>query len=103
MGIKLFSSGRSDCGVVYPTDPNPSVFKIVSIQEFSEYTLVVVDYPNCTNFEGRKVLVMDMSANDIMSMEKLDPHFIEGNNIIARFVPTKKGIRLAKKICKGCK
>ncbi len=81
-----------------PTDPNPNIFKFLQIIQGSRYLYVEVLYPNCTNFEGRKILVMDCTVTDVAYMKVLDPHFLEGNKIIARFRPNEEGKSLAKKL-----
>jgi hypothetical protein len=53
------------------------------------YTVLKVSYPNCTNYEGKKILVFvgDVTVK-IMNSTTLDPHFETGSDLVARFVPT---------------
>ena len=97
MGINFFgSSTRCDIGIPAPTDPDPKNFKIVEIYEGSKYLMATVEYPNCTNFEGTKIILMkDTTKKELEKMNKIDPHFLTSNNIIARFRPTFEGISLA--------
>lgn len=64
-----------------------------------------VEYPDCTNFEGRKILVFqDVSISMLLDQGAIDPHFSEANNFhhpIARFIPTPEGWEMAKKFCRA--
>jgi hypothetical protein len=81
------STARRDAG-----NPNPYVFKLRSSKQIGQYFLAEVIYPGCTNFEGSKILVMNI---DPEKMLKLDPHFTEGGYIVARFAPTDQGRTMA--------
>lgn len=81
---------------IKPYEPKPDVFKVQGLAQGEKYLVVEVTYPNCINFEGRKILVMkNTTMIDILHAKELDPHFYEDNNIIARFRPDKEGRRLA--------
>jgi hypothetical protein len=76
--------------------PNPKNFKIKFQKSYSNGTVAIVDYPDCSNYEGRKILVF--SGNTPISKDfPLDPHFQEGPNRspIARFEPSVRGSHLA--------
>lgn len=92
MGLfKLFSGESND---IQPGNPNPSNFTI-SLLEYdpgTDRTLVFVNYPGCTNFEGEKILLIKGKVGDFVS---LDPHFLPDNKILARFRPDRGGIKLA--------
>lgn len=76
-----------------PRDPNPFMFNIIRVQDVSGTVWVSeIEYPNCTNYEGRKILVTSFNPNSRFS---LDPHFMEGGGLIARFMPTEYGWQLA--------
>jgi hypothetical protein len=60
--------------------------------------VVEVRYPDCSNFEGLKVLVYDGVETAAMEIAsgKCDPHFAEsGVSPIARFRPTAEGWDMA--------
>ena len=38
-------------------NPNPKNFKIIRQEYLSPFTLLWVNYPNCVNYEGNKILV----------------------------------------------
>ena len=110
MGINLFGSSCS-CGNKYRflddttynnnkfPNPDPSNFKITYIKEIDDYTIVEVEYPDCTNYEGKKILVYKAKKKDILKEKKLDPHFCDGEHLfpIARFIPTVEGMDMAHK------
>lgn len=115
MGLhKKHSSCCGDCGVgvlnmvtgeaSYPEKlPNsdPNNFKVIDYKQFNNYLYVEVQYPDCTNFEGRKILVYrNMTVLQFMNLKTLDPHFQDGDGSpIARFAPTQHGRLLAMKLC----
>lgn len=107
MGMNMFSSSsdsRYTSGTSYPTDPNPSLFEIESIREFKVLTLVTAKYKNCTNFEGTKIIVMrGLTKEQILSLTKLDPHFLDDNYVVARFRPDALGRQLAWELCLATK
>jgi hypothetical protein len=75
-------------------NPNPKKFVIKS-ETFSErHTVVYVNYPDATNYEGDKVLVLTGTAS-VKGVKELDPHFSKGSRIIARFKPDAEGLGLA--------
>jgi hypothetical protein len=76
-------------------NPNPYVFKIVNHFEHNGFLLVLINYPNCTNYEGNKVLLFkNMTYRRLMKQKVIDPHFSatdKFNSPIARFEPTALG------------
>ena len=77
-----------------PINPNPNVYRVISSQRFGYLYVVEINYPNCTNFEGNKILVMQANPEHLKS---IDPHFTEGGPVLARFEPSKWGRSMAKK------
>lgn len=108
MGFKWFSSSKLDdiCNNKpnYNVDvnPNPSWYQIVRYEQINDYLLVKIKYPNCTNFEGDKILVfkgIDITA--LRKQRQIDPYFSDKgiyHHPIARFVPTDEGWRMARKL-----
>ena len=92
MGIKKISSCTSDCCDL--PNPNPKRFVIEDIYTYTRCHVLVVKYPDCTNFEGKKILLV---KGEFRLKDELDPHFCEDNNIIARFRPTDMGLKLAQR------
>jgi hypothetical protein len=74
--------------------PDPGNFQIQRITSHfgHPYCVVIVHYPNCTNCDGRKILVFNKEPEEVESMKWMDPHFSESDNSpIARFAPTLQG------------
>ena len=108
MGLSLFS--RSSCSTsscrespsTRSPNPNPRNFVIQKTEVHGPYVIVEVLYPNCTTFEGKKILVFrGVSRFEIHQARELDPHFCDHVHIspVARFVPTEQGWRYARAFC----
>jgi hypothetical protein len=80
-------------------DPDPFRFSIDAIHSEGAYTLLRMTYHGCTNYEGRKILLLRKTASEVMALKSLDPHFLDDgkNGLIARFVPTNEGWEMGKK------
>jgi hypothetical protein len=100
MGIMpcRFSSSSFDEPKKYKEElpnPNPYNFKISQYREIGNYLIVFINYPDCTNYEGNKILVFkDARFIDLTMQEEIDPHFSENKtklSPIARFVPSNEG------------
>jgi hypothetical protein len=80
-------------------NPNPGNYEIVKSAEKGGYLIVLINYKDCTNYEGNKILVYkDVSFQSLLDQKKIDPHFSENTDYyspIARFVPTEEGWDLA--------
>ncbi len=73
-------------------------FDIVKYRQFGRILVVQIIYPDCTNYEGNKILIFnDCHINIIQCRKGIDPHFVENSNyeLLARFQPTEKGWRMA--------
>ena len=86
-----------DCIIKLP-NPDPINFKILNIYD-EGYIAILIKYPDCTNYEGNKILVFDntIKIKNIINLKKIDPHFCDGGHIppIARFEPTERGWSMA--------
>ena len=86
-------------------NPNPKNFKILRCRSEGKFTIALIEYLDCFNYEGKKILVFDnVSVKDIKELQEIDPHFCKSKrhkSPIARFVPTKKGWRYAISFCKN--
>ena len=85
-------SGGSD-GPVYPTDPNPAKFKIRGYKKIGDWLVVRINYLNCANYQGDKILVFkSMTEKELEIKRIIDPHFMESDGkLVARFRPTPSG------------
>lgn len=76
-------------------NPDPSNFRILRHQAFGNTLLVEVLYPDCTNFEGRKILVYrNATITELEAQGSVDPHFSVSTNYLspfARFEPSREG------------
>jgi hypothetical protein len=83
-------------------NPNPFVFVIEKIVQIGRFTIAQVHYPNCTNYEGRKILLWHgHTLQNIKKLKAIDPHFSEDSfTPIARFEPTIRGWKMAEKMAK---
>lgn len=80
-------------------EPDPKLFNVLALKEFSNCHILVVHYPNCTNYEGRKVLLIAGPYDPNLTF--LDPHFTDDSQLLARFRPTPAGLRLAELTAKA--
>lgn len=107
MGLRLFSRDSYDCSTtqIPNTNPNPDNWKILEHKQFDEYLVVEIRYPDCTNYEGVKILVYkDMDLKTLRKQKKIDPHFSENKDFkspIARFEPTEDGWFMACFFCEN--
>lgn len=115
MGIGLFRSSSSfdkkkkaiyQASLKVPSknvNPDPSNYKIIKHKQIGFLLMVMINYPDCTNYEGNKICVFkDISILDLQSQKLIDPHFTNNKNVyapIARFEPTDDGWYWADKFC----
>jgi hypothetical protein len=76
-------------------NPDPTNWIMNSKIQVGEYLIVEMSYPDCTNYEGRKIMVFKCTEEDLKAQEVVDPHFGEGSlhYPIARFEPSITGWR----------
>lgn len=104
MGIGRGSSS-SNTKTVYvdvpnPLNPNPLNYNVTDIEIVGGFTIICVTYPNCTNYEGKKIIVFRGDHTiPLIKTKKLDPHFAKDSAIVARFEPTPAGLAMAKMFC----
>lgn len=84
-----------------PGNPDPTNYKVVQAKEVGKHLVLKIKYPDCTNYEGEKILVFkDLQLIDLINQKVIDPHFFEDKKLkspIARFVPTDEGWKMAVK------
>lgn len=106
MGVRCF--GGSTCSsspyAVVDSNPDPQKFVIVNESYVNGFLVLHVRYPNCTNFEGNKLLVYRhigiTSSQSLLKKTggKLDPHFSSGLSPVARFIPNEEGLLLCERM-----
>jgi hypothetical protein len=75
-------------------DPNPTNFIIRKYSEQNGHIVILINYPNCKNYEGEKVIVFKNTTwEQIRNLKEIDPHFTDEKTIkpFARFEPTVDG------------
>jgi hypothetical protein len=92
---KSFEQRRQEFG-----NPDPRRYGVLSHTTVNGYLILELHYPNCTNYEGRKVLLFDRGVTMVRLKRQnaIDPHFsnsAEYNHPIARFEPTARGHAMA--------
>ncbi len=100
----LIHFSRSTMPVLGPTkaptikiagNPDPNNYKILQTKQIGRYIVVMLKYPDCKNYEGKKVMVFKSTLEKLKRQKLIDPHFEPDTNKyihpIARFKPTKLG------------
>ena len=89
-------------------NPDPKNHRFNRVIEVNGRVIAFVRYPNCTNYEGTKVLVYDMDLKSFWEEygregKVLDPHFCPNSRLklMARFIPTINGWELARSLCES--
>jgi hypothetical protein len=76
-------------------NPNPSNYEILRAEQTGRNLVVEVRYPDCTNYEGRKILVfLKTGLKQLQDQGSIDPHFSNNQYMkspFARFEPTERG------------
>ncbi len=107
MGIKLFSEDN------YPREnrpspplgnPDPDNYRIIDTLTIGNMLIAEIQYPDCKNYEGRKILVYEnMSSKQLRAQRLIDPHFSKNKDYkspVARFEPTDRGWKMAESFAK---
>ena len=109
MGIRLFSRSRYPeesykAEEIPPGNPDPAKYKIIDTLTVGHILIVEIVYPDCKNYEGKKILVYEnMTADQLRKQKYIDPHFSKNakyKSPIARFEPTDRGWRMAESFAK---
>lgn len=105
MGVgPRFSGSTFDSGQPAPApapNPDPGNYRLVQERRLGRYVVVEVQYPDATNYEGRKIMIFkarNFAAVVMRNNGLVDPHFSENPDYlspIARFEPTPTGWRNA--------
>lgn len=107
MGLFRRSSSSRLGYRVDPTQPDLSRWHILRHEYIGSkgYLVLEVLYPNCTNFEGRKIILYSagVTLEELIQQKELDPHFTHKSALspIARFIPTKAGWDMAIKMAEA--
>lgn len=75
--------------------PDPFKFTVTHSEAVNGNTIIIANYGGAT-FNGDKLMVL-RGVFDVHNLKSLDPHFLdEDYAVVARFVPTDEGLKLAK-------
>lgn len=93
----VYATKKEATPVQLPDDPDPNNWTVVRTHQVGSNLVAELKYPNCTNYEGRKILLYkDCDVMKLAKQTHLDPHFLPGQlSPIARFEPTPEGWELA--------
>jgi len=87
-----------------PGNPNPAKYRIIDTLTIGNILIVEIEYPDCKNYEGRKILVYEgISATQLREQKLIDPHFSKNKKYaspIVRFEPTERGWKMAESFAK---
>jgi len=105
MGIGPFKRWSEDTSTDLPVshhkapgNPDPLRWDLLEYESTGRLLLLKVRYPDCTNYEGVKILVLKGTTIERVKARKtLDPHFSPDEfSPLARFEPTDLGWKCAK-------
>lgn len=86
MGVSPFKSCSINDSVRTP-NPDPSRWKLLQVEQFDNAYIMYVQYEDCDNFEGRKIMVYEGLYRH-QPNSPLDPHFDDTKSSpVARFKP----------------
>lgn len=75
--------------------PNPKKFTILRDSVIGKWLIIKINYPDCKNYEGDKILVYwNCSVDDLIKQGAIDPHFSDNKEFhspFARFRPDEIG------------
>lgn len=75
-------------------NPDPARYEIIRSFQHGANLAIELRYPDCDNYEGRKILVYRKATIEQLLQQKwIDPHFSRGAYLspFARFEPTEDG------------
>lgn len=104
MGVFRISSNSGDYGngTRINSTPDPYQYNILRKEIVDGYPILMVFYPDVTNYEGKKILMYPKNFNLDLIKDKIDPHFFDdGDSPIARFEPTNYGWHMAITLAKN--
>ena len=80
-------------------NPDPTNWILNKSKKIGDYLIVDITYPDCTNYEGRKLMLYaGVTIRKLRNQRSIDPHFSSNKKFyspIARFEPTEFGWDMA--------
>lgn len=90
--IMLHNKGELVEKIMGGAKPDPFKFKIIRSEVSHNSTIILAEYEGCATYNGHKLMLLRGVHTD---RQTLDPHFLEGHPVVARFAPTKVGYTMA--------
>ena len=93
----FFEALKADEDDVKDVNPRPDNWKLIREEQYGNHLVIEVRYPNCTHYEGRKILLYrhtTLGQLIITNKGLIDPHFSDNESFLspfARFEPTEAG------------
>lgn len=85
-------------------NPDPLNWILNRSEEVGSFLIVDITYPDCVNYEGRKLMLYKWATvDDLIRQKTIDPHFSSNKKFhspIARFEPTEFGWKMARTLAK---
>lgn len=75
-------------------NPDPSNYSIIRSKQINNFLVIEIQYHDCINYEGRKILLYRTDLNNLLKQKNIDPHFSDNKKYlspIARFEPIEEG------------
>ena len=91
-----------------PGNPVATNFRLIQQLRIGPFVLVEVQYPDATNYEGRKIMLFQaLSFEAVVAKNggEVDPHFSASPDMlspIARFEPTPSGWAMGMRCAQAC-
>lgn len=86
---------ENDAYISNNINPDPKNYKIIKHLKRENFLAVLINYPDCINYEGNKILIFEnCTLNDLKEQNLIDPHFSNNKKFhspIMRLEPTDKG------------
>ena len=84
--------------------PDPKNYIIRKHFEQNGFLMILINFPDCINYEGDKILVFSKcTLEDLKKQKVIDPHFSDNKKFfspMARFEPTHQGWIFGKEFIK---
>lgn len=99
--LKIYQSPTITSNQSNSSNPDPNNYKIIKAHENKGYLVLKINYPDCNNYEGNKILVFENTTLiELINQKIIDPHFFQDKSNkyispIARFIPTENGWAMA--------
>ena len=101
MGVGIWPTSRLDDSRSFgftknqkSQNPDSNNWTILRSIYMKPFLIIEIFYPDCGNYEGKKIIVFQATLSELQNQIQIDPHFGQNKNMlypIARFQPTEEG------------